>query len=206
MAKGREKSWCFRDNESSQGPKITLFCLNQNKRRTKWLLHHTLQIFSVSLNTGGIWAGICHRMELIQPSEIGTRRVQVAKQRNIQHLAWSRFLVGQLRSDPQTHPSGLVRGLRVSGWASAGAPPPFFPSSLPLSQGSQASIHPAFVSSSGLPILSLILYFGHPLPLRHAMTEDSLLRLSILIDSPNKHASFILRILAEKQPMVTKGS
>lgn len=96
----------------------------------KRLLKHILQTFSASLNTGGIWAGLsdhCPTMGLIQPSKMGTRRVQVAKQRNIPQLAWSRFLVGRLLSDPPTHPSGLVKGLRVSGWASAGAPPPFLP-------------------------------------------------------------------------------
>lgn len=56
-AEGKEKVWHFRGSESSQGPKIILLCLNQNKRRTKWFLSHFLQLISVPANTGRIWAG-----------------------------------------------------------------------------------------------------------------------------------------------------
>lgn len=110
-AKGREKWWHIRGGEPPQGPKITLLCLDQDKRLRR-LLSHFFQIISVPLNTGRIWArprDHCNGMGLIQHSETGVRRIQVTKHRDIHHLAWPSALGTQLLSDPPPHPTWILR-------------------------------------------------------------------------------------------------
>lgn len=105
------------------------------------------------------------------------------KTRNIQHLVWSSFLAGHLLSDPPTHPRwvlgvGLLKG---QGWGDFGRCPSTCPSVPHSSFQGVSRIQTAFISFIGLPILSLTLYFGLPLPLRYAKTEDVVFSASLFL-------------------------